>query len=230
MRWNGVWNELHPGRGIYRGIGDEICDFLHFFFRIFWTPNGQKRLVATASTCGPIRSRHVDQSDRATSLSPHQCLASLSPPSRPPLARAGAPARARARRYRPLSPGASAIALRPPLARARAAAASSRPRCRPHCHQPKDQFGTLKTHMFPSIFSKKKAHADISLEFLLLRVWKPKHSTDFRLGKHLFWSGKTLASRGQAIPRRRQPGLGSISPISPQLPATLGLASPTPFP
>lgn len=53
------------------------------FFRIFWTPNGQKRLVATASTRGPIRSRHVDQSDRATSLSPalspRQCLASLSP-------------------------------------------------------------------------------------------------------------------------------------------------------
>jgi hypothetical protein len=91
------------------------------FFRIFWTPNGQKRLVATASTRGPIRSRHVDQSDRVTSLSPalspRQCLASLSPPSRPPLARAGAPARARARRYRPLSPGASAIARRRPLAR-----------------------------------------------------------------------------------------------------------------
>jgi hypothetical protein len=31
MRWNGVWNELHPGRGIYRGIGDEICDFLQIF-------------------------------------------------------------------------------------------------------------------------------------------------------------------------------------------------------
>jgi hypothetical protein len=120
-------------------LGDEICDFLQFF-RIFWTPNGQKRLVSTASTRGPIRSRHVDQSDRATSLSrvlsPRQCLASLSPPSRPPLARADAPARARARRYRPLSPGASTIARRRPLARARAAAASSRPRCRPHCHQP----------------------------------------------------------------------------------------------
>jgi hypothetical protein len=53
------------------------------FFRIFWTPNCQKRLVATASTRGPIRSRHVDQSDHATSLSPRQCLASLSPASRP---------------------------------------------------------------------------------------------------------------------------------------------------
>jgi hypothetical protein len=101
-------------------LGDEICDFLQFF-RIFWTPNGQKRLVSTASTRGPIRSRHVDQSDRATSLSrvlsPRQCLASLSPPSRPPLARADAPARARARRYRPLSPGASAVARQPSLAR-----------------------------------------------------------------------------------------------------------------
>jgi hypothetical protein len=35
-----VWNELHPGRDIYRGIGDEICDFLQFF-RIFWTPNSK---------------------------------------------------------------------------------------------------------------------------------------------------------------------------------------------
>jgi hypothetical protein len=132
MRWNGVWNE-HPGRGIYRGIGMKFVIFCNFF-RIFWTPNGQKWLVATASTRGPIRSRHVDQSDRATSLSPalspRQCLASLSPPSRPPLARAGAPARARARRHRP------APASRPPIARARAAAASSRPRCRPHWHQP----------------------------------------------------------------------------------------------
>jgi hypothetical protein len=130
MRWNGVWNELHPGRDIYRGIGDVICDFLHFF-RIFWTPNGQKRLVVTASTRGPIRSRHVDQSDRATSLSPalspRQCLASLSPPSRPPLARAGDPARARARRYRPLSPGTSAIARRWPLTRLSPARGRQRP-------------------------------------------------------------------------------------------------------
>jgi hypothetical protein len=79
----------------------------------------------------------------------------------------------------------------------------------------KGQFGNLKTHRFPGIFSRKKTHTDISLEFLLLRVWKPKHSTDFRLGEHLFRSGKTLASGGQAIPRRRQPGLGSISPIAP---------------
>jgi hypothetical protein len=35
MRWNGVWNELHPGRGIYRGIGDGICDFLQFFSNFF---------------------------------------------------------------------------------------------------------------------------------------------------------------------------------------------------
>jgi hypothetical protein len=115
--------------GVY--IEGLVLKFVIFcnFFRIFWTPNGQKRLVATASTRGPIRSQHVDQSDRATSLSP-----ALSP--RQCLARAGAPAGARARRYRPLSPGASAIARRRPLARARAAAASSRPRCRPHCHQP----------------------------------------------------------------------------------------------
>jgi hypothetical protein len=75
------------------------------FFRIFWTPNGQKRLVATASTRGPIRSRHVDQSNRAMSLSPalspRQCLASLSPASRPG-GRSSAGERAIARR-RPLA-------------------------------------------------------------------------------------------------------------------------------
>jgi hypothetical protein len=122
--------------GIYiEGLGMKFMIFCKFF-RIFWTPNGQKRLVATTSTRGPIRSRHVDQSDRATSLSPRQCLASLLPPSRPPLARAGAPAGARARRYRPLSPDASAVARRPSLAHARAVAALSRPRYRPRCHQP----------------------------------------------------------------------------------------------
>jgi hypothetical protein len=73
--------------GVYiEGLGMKFVFFCNFF-RIFWTPNGQKRLVATASTRGPIRSRHVDQSDRATSLSPalspRQCLASLSPASRP---------------------------------------------------------------------------------------------------------------------------------------------------
>jgi hypothetical protein len=145
MRWNGVWNELHPGRGIYRGIEDEICDFLQFF-RIFWTLNGQKRLVATASTRGPIRSRHVDQSDRATSLSPALSLRALAPPvprlplaSLSPASRPGerssageseaiSPALAGRQRHRP------APASRLPIACARAAAASSRPRCRPHWH------------------------------------------------------------------------------------------------
>jgi hypothetical protein len=87
------------------------------FFRIFWTPNGQKRLVATASTRGPIRSRHVDQSDRATSLSPALSPRALVPPvPRLPLARLS-PGRAlqrgrergdiaRSRRTRAPSPGA----------------------------------------------------------------------------------------------------------------------------
>jgi hypothetical protein len=92
--------------GVYiEGLGMKFVIFCNFF-RIFWTPNGQKRLVATASTRGPIRSRHVDQSDRATSLSPalspRQCLASLSPASRP-----GGRS----------STGESAIARRRPLAR-----------------------------------------------------------------------------------------------------------------
>jgi hypothetical protein len=83
---------------------------------------------------------------------------------------------------------------------------------------------------FPGIFSRKKAHADISLEFLLLRVWKPKHSMDIRLGKHLFQSGKTLASGGQVISRRRQPSLRSISPIAPSPhDARPSLATPSPW-
>jgi hypothetical protein len=135
MRWNGVWNELHPGRDIYRGIGDVICDFLHFF-RIFWTPNGQKRLVVTASTRGPIRSRHVALARALAPPVPRLPLASLSPASRPG-GRSSAgeseaipPALAGHERHRP------ALASHPPLARAGAAAASSRPRCRPHCHRP----------------------------------------------------------------------------------------------
>jgi hypothetical protein len=130
-----VWSELHPGRDIYRGIGDEICDFLQIFSN-FLDSKRSKRLVATASTRGPIRSRHVDQSDRATSLSPRQCLASLSPASRPG-GRSSAgeseaipPALAGRERRRP------ATLSRPPLAHARAVAALSRPRYRPRCHQP----------------------------------------------------------------------------------------------
>jgi hypothetical protein len=134
--------------GVYiEGLGMKFVIFCNFF-RIFWTPNGQKRLVATASTRGPIRSRHVDQSDRATSLSPALSpralappvrrlpLASLSPASRPGghssagESEAISPALAGRQRHRPASPS------RPPIARARAAAASSRPRCRPHWHQP----------------------------------------------------------------------------------------------
>jgi hypothetical protein len=98
------------------------------FFRIFWTPNGQKRLVATASTRGPIRSRHVDQSNRAMSLSPalspRQCLASLSPASRPG-GRSSAGERAIARR-RPLARLSPARGRqRPLLARAAARTATS---------------------------------------------------------------------------------------------------------
>jgi hypothetical protein len=138
-----VWNELQPGRDIYRGIGDEICDFLQFFSN-FLDSKRSKRLVATASTRGPIRSRHVDQSDRATSLSlralappvPRLALASLSPASRPG-GRSSAgeseaipPALTGRERRRP------ATLSRPPLAHARAVAALSRPRYRPRCHQP----------------------------------------------------------------------------------------------
>jgi hypothetical protein len=128
--------------GIYiEGLGMKFVIFCNFF-RIFWTPNGQKWLVATASTRGPIRSRHVDQSDRATSLSPtlspRQCLAlaSLSPASRSG-GRSSAgeseaipPALAGRERRRPTT------LSRPPLAHARAVAALSRPRYRPRCHQP----------------------------------------------------------------------------------------------
>jgi hypothetical protein len=132
MRWNGVWNELDPGRVYIEGLRMKFVIFCNFF-RIFWTLNGQKRLVATASTRGPIRSRHVALAPPV----PRLPLASLSPASRPS-GRSSAdeseaipPALAGRERHRP------APASRPPLARARAAAASSRPRCRPRCQQPK---------------------------------------------------------------------------------------------
>jgi hypothetical protein len=51
MRWNGVWNELHPGRGIIEGLGMKFVNF----YKKFWTPNDQKWIVATTSTHGPIR-------------------------------------------------------------------------------------------------------------------------------------------------------------------------------
>jgi hypothetical protein len=109
------------------------------------------------------RLAHVDQSDRDTwtnqiaprrsrprsrpALSPRQCVASLSPPSRPPLARAGTPARARARRYRPLSPGASAIARRRPLARL----SPARGRQRPLLARAAARIGTSLIVIVPSI-------------------------------------------------------------------------------
>jgi hypothetical protein len=68
--------------GIYiEGLGMKFVIFCKFFSN-FLDSKRSKRLVATATTRGPIRSRHVDQSDRATSLSP-----ALSPRSRLPLAR-----------------------------------------------------------------------------------------------------------------------------------------------
>jgi hypothetical protein len=112
--------------GVYiEGLRMKFVIFCNFF-RIFWTPNGQKRLVATASTRGPIRSRHVDQSDRATSLSPalspRQCLASLSPASRPD-------GRSSAGESEAIPPALVGRERHHP-------APASRPRCRPHCHQP----------------------------------------------------------------------------------------------
>jgi hypothetical protein len=101
--------------GIYiKGLGMKFVIFCNFF-RIFWTPNGQKRLVATASTRGPIRSRHVDQSDAPRRSRPRSRPASASPRSRLPLARLS-PGRAlqrgrergdtvRSRRTRASSPG-----------------------------------------------------------------------------------------------------------------------------
>jgi hypothetical protein len=121
--------------GIYiEGLGMKFVIFCNFF-RIFWTPNGQKRLLATASTRGPIRSRHVDQSDRATrhvalarALAPpvpRLPLASLSPRSRPGgrssagESEAISPALAGRQRHRP------APASRPPIARAAARTGTS---------------------------------------------------------------------------------------------------------
>jgi hypothetical protein len=125
--------------GVYiEGLGMKFVIFCNFF-RIFWTPNGQKRLVATASTRGPIRSRHVDQSDRATSLSPalspRQCLASLSPGRALQRGRERGDT-ARSRRARAPSPDASLSPAcgrqRPLLAHAAARTATSLTRTS-HC-------------------------------------------------------------------------------------------------
>ena len=40
LKW-GV-ESVKPGWGIYRGVGDEICEFLQFFSN-FWSSNGHKR-------------------------------------------------------------------------------------------------------------------------------------------------------------------------------------------
>jgi hypothetical protein len=97
------------------------------FFRIFWTPNGKKRLVHVA---------HVDQSRRATALSPRQCVAPLSPPSRPD-------ARANAGESGAISPALAGRECRRPLSPSRLSIASrgvvegpSRLSSSPYCHQP----------------------------------------------------------------------------------------------
>jgi hypothetical protein len=70
--------------GIYiEGLGMKFVIFCKFFFEFF----GLQTVKTASCNGGPIRSRHVEQSDRATSLSPalspRQCvalaLASLSP-------------------------------------------------------------------------------------------------------------------------------------------------------
>jgi hypothetical protein len=67
------------------------------FFRIFWTPNGQKRLA------------HVDQSEAATSLSPlalarEDAIANASPRSRLPIASLSPGARSSAGESGAISP------------------------------------------------------------------------------------------------------------------------------
>jgi hypothetical protein len=130
--------------GVYiEGLGMKFVIFCNFF-RFFLAPNGQKRLVATASTRGSIRSRHVDQSDRATSLSPRQCLASLSPASRPGGRSSGRERgnTARSRRARAPSSGAGLSPVRgrqrPLLARAVARTATSLTHCFVHMIESKE--------------------------------------------------------------------------------------------
>jgi hypothetical protein len=73
-----VWNELNPSRGTYKGIGDEICEFLQFF--IFWIPNDKKQLVAIASTRGPIESPHLALVHRSFTPARHPPTAPSHPP------------------------------------------------------------------------------------------------------------------------------------------------------
>jgi hypothetical protein len=114
------------------GLGDEICVFLQFSL-IFWTPNGKKLLVATASTYGAMWTNQIAPARSRPRIRPTS--ASLWPTSRPG-ARYSAGETARARRYRSLSLGTSCVAWGPSLARVQAAPASSHPRCRLHWHQP----------------------------------------------------------------------------------------------
>jgi hypothetical protein len=103
--------------GVYiDGLGMKFVIFCNFF-RIFWTPNGQKRLVATASTRGPIRSRHLTVAPRSRPRRRHrQRVAPLSPAYRLPLPGARSSA-GESGRYRPLSPGGGNSARRVALAR-----------------------------------------------------------------------------------------------------------------
>jgi hypothetical protein len=91
--------------GVYiEGLGMKFVIFCKFF-QIFWTPNGQKRLVATASTRGPIRSRHIALARALAPPVPRLPLARLSP-GRALQRRRERGDTARSRRARAPSPGA----------------------------------------------------------------------------------------------------------------------------
>jgi hypothetical protein len=63
------------------GLGMKFVNFAFFLF--FWTPNGQKRLVAMATTREPIRSYHVPFAhSQSLTRRRNPRVARLSPPSR----------------------------------------------------------------------------------------------------------------------------------------------------
>jgi hypothetical protein len=100
-------NELHPSRGIYRGIGDKIYVFLRF---LFLDSKWSKLEAPRASTRGPNRSRHLALTRYSR---PSLIHISVSPASSP----GHAPAQARLGRYRPLSSDDGSVARRlPPTA------------------------------------------------------------------------------------------------------------------
>jgi hypothetical protein len=100
-----VWNELHPDKIIYRGVGNEICDFLPFFKVL------DSKQSKTASTRGATWTNYIAPTRSCPAHSPANPSTPVPRPRSRPGARSSVgesgaipPALA------PLSPGTSCVA------------------------------------------------------------------------------------------------------------------------